>query len=126
MKHKIDRFFKLWAYSVSHSTLIIRSEKQYEDVIYDKVYENNVTVDIEFSGVNYMDIPSVFKHLNIEKIDGDMPSKFSQEIRQGTKLYCLNNSFYILASSCIIGESTWSIEDRIHDMSLKYQKELIL
>ena len=107
-KYISKRKFKIWIYSASHSTLIIRSEKQYPDVDYDFKYDDpGITIDVEFSGVKFISIPSNFNDLLIEKI-GDN--------------FIFNNirEWYVQADSCVIGQSSWDIENVIDNMKLKY------
>lgn len=105
------RYFKIWTYSASHSTLIIRSEKQYEDVEYSTKYEDsNSTLDLEFSDVEFITIPQNFEGIEIKKI-GD---KF---------VFNNNESCFVKANSCIVGKSTWNHnQDVISDLKLKYDE----
>ncbi len=113
MTYKNNRKFKLWAYSVSHSSLIIRSEKQYHDVEYPSEYVPNCTIDIEFSGVEFISLPETLHGLNIRRENG----KYS---------FDENSEHYIKASSCRIGISQFDhTQDRISDLSLDYDEILM-
>jgi len=102
------RKFRIWHYIVSHSTLIIRSEKQYHDVEYHFKYDPNCTIDIEFSGVEFISLPDIMNGLNIRK---------ENEVYR----FDDNKGHYVKASSCIIGVSQFDqTQDRISDLSLEY------
>lgn len=108
MHYQCDRLFKFWKYTVSHSSMIIRSEMQYHDVNYDLIYNPNYTIDIEFSGVDFISIPQKFHGLKIRK----MGNKYIFDDKE---------EHYIIASSCVIGISKWDFnKDRLTDISLKY------
>jgi hypothetical protein len=57
-----DRAFQMWAYSVSHSQLLIRSAKS---------KENPENIDVAFFGVTLMDVPSGFIGLTVEDASSD-------------------------------------------------------
>jgi len=108
--YQSKRNFRIWHYIVSHSTLIIRSEKQYEDVEYLIKHSSNYTIDIEFSGVEFISLPEKLNGLNIRKENGVY--RFDENIQH-----------YIKANSCKIGISQFDhTQDRISDMSLEYDK----
>ena len=110
MTYQSERKFKIWAYTVSHSTLIIRSEKQYNDVDYPIKYSPNCTIDIEFSGVDFISLPDRLEGLKIIKDKGIY--KFNE-----------NKYHYVIASSCCIGISQFDHnQDRISDLSLEYDE----
>ena len=112
---KSPRYFKIWAYTASHSTVIIRSEKQYEDLDYSiKYFDSNITLDLEFSGVEFFSIPQNFEGIEIQK-NGD---KF---------IFNSNENWFLKAESCIIGKSHWNHdEDVVSDLTLRYNEiELI-
>lgn len=57
-KFKSSRQYKILMYSIIHSILIIRSEKQYFDVNYEVKYDKpNLTIDIIFTAVDFISIP---------------------------------------------------------------------
>lgn len=112
------RKFKVWAYTVSHKTLFLRSEIQLEDLEYDTNYNPNCTIDIEFSGVDYMEIESEFILVSIqEKTSYKRPEKeYELKHNKGTSI--------IRAKSCLIGKSEWIDQHRIDDISLAYPEIL--
>jgi len=108
-----NRNFKIWHYIVSHSTLIIRSERQYHDVEYSVKYEPNCTIDIEFSGIEFISLP--------DKMDG-------LKIRKESGVYRIdeNKEHFVKASSCIVGVSQFdNTQDRISYLSLEYDEILL-
>ncbi|MFI1745530.1 hypothetical protein [Thalassobellus sediminis] len=114
MKYQSNRKFRIWHYIVSHSTLIIRSEKQYEDVEYPVKYDPNCTLDIELSGVEFISLPDSFDGLKIRKEENGI-YRFNE-----------NTEYYVKASSCRIGVSQFDhTQDRISDSSLKYDEILM-
>ena len=123
------RSYKIWHYSISHNSLIIRSEKQYFDVEYENKYDNNNTIDLEFSGVEYINLPSYFEKIEI-RIVVNIPEELSNFIKNKEKVFQLivdsNTSYFIVASSLVIGESDWGADkDKLSDLSLNY-KNIIL
>lgn len=113
MKYQSNRNFRLWHYIASHSTLIIRSEKQYHEVEYLNKYSPNCTIDIEFYGVEFISLPDSLNGLNIRKENGIY--RFDE-----------NKEHYIKASSCRIGISQFDhTQDRISDLSLEYDEILM-
>jgi hypothetical protein len=81
---------------------------QYSDVEYETEYFPNNTIDIEFSGVEHISIPTNFEKIEI--------------MRNGDKfIFNGNSSLYVIASSCLIGTSHWGHDEgRFSDLSLKY------
>jgi hypothetical protein len=107
---KSKRIFRIWFYAVSHSTLILRSEKQYFDVDYNIKYDDpNTTIDIILKGVDFISIPNRFDGIEVQK--------------EGNKyIFNKNDNWVIVAYSCVVGKTDGDDEDRIWDMSLKYDE----
>ena len=101
-------------YSVSHSILIIRSEKQYFDVNYEVKYdEPNLTMDIIFTDVDFISIPSKFNNIEIKKI--------------GKKyIFNSNENWYIEAANCVIGKYFGDDENNIWHDNLNYNEVITL
>ncbi|NJM78531.1 MAG: hypothetical protein HC854_00850 [Flavobacterium sp.] len=90
--------------------MIIRSEKQYEDVDYNIKYEPNYCIDIEFTGVEFISLPSNINGLNIRK-------------EQDIYLFNENKEYYVKASFCRVGVSQFDYtQDKISDLSLEYEE----
>lgn len=110
MNYQSKRNFRIWHYIVSHSTLIVRSKKQYDDVYYSIKYSPNCTIDIEFSGVEFISLPSNLTGINIRKENGVY--RFDDNIEH-----------FVKASLCRVGISQFdNNEDRIIDLSLRYEE----
>jgi hypothetical protein len=127
MKEKFNnRLFKLWGYTVSHGYLLIRSEKQYPDVVYPLKYDPNFTIDIEFWGVAHMNIPTRFEGLTIRKKDSNNVERMKMlSVDKDMKCFSLSdgkNEYYVIAAGCIIGASNWGLESRFTDPNLQYDK----
>lgn len=122
-----NRKFKVWAYTVSHSFLILRSPLVFEDVEgYNESLDFNI--DIEFTSVIYIDIPNILSGIRITEIKSDIPQKFCSYIKDpNNKLFEIESNgsyFYIVAGGYLIGKNKWFSEDRISNMSLKYDEIL--
>jgi hypothetical protein len=88
--------------------------------------ESSFNIDIEFSSVEYLDIPNIFNGLTITELTERIPSKFDHyknnlnfrvfEIKSN------QNLFYIVAGSYVIGKNRWISEDRVSNMSLEYDE----
>jgi len=105
---KSSRKFRIWMYTVSHSTLILRSEKQYSDVDYDLKYdEPNITIDLIFSGVDFISIPDSFANLEVKRDD----DKF---------IFNNNEGCFIKAAFCNVGKYSGENEDDIWHRQLDY------
>ena len=104
-----NRKYKIWMYTVSHSTLILRSEKQYFDVDYDVKYEEpNITIDIIFTGVDFISLPDNFTEINIDK--------------KGNKFVFNNNdNWFVEAADCTVGKYEGDDADQVWNGSLKIQ-----
>jgi hypothetical protein len=104
--------------------LLLRSEKQYSDVDYAVKYNPNFTIDMEFTGVEYIDLPISFNGITIKIITKNIPEKLNKYIQKDLKIFSLSNKnkqFYLVASSCIIGSSLWGLEkNRLDSIELNY------
>lgn len=130
MKELKDRHFKIWTYTVSHGLLILRSPQIFPDM--DNFSESKTyNVDIEFTDVKYLDIPSNLFDIKIDIITSMdlVPQKILllNKIHNSKifKIISENLSFYILAHSYIIGKNNWFIEDRISNPNLQHDQILI-
>jgi hypothetical protein len=128
MKELKNRKFKLWAYTVSHSFLILRSPLKFSDEEgYSDFYDYNI--DIEFSAVAYLDIPNMLRDIQIHELSINVPKKLEYYKKKlGFKVFEIqseSNFYYIVAGGYRIGKNKWISEDRIQDMSLEYDEILI-
>ena len=127
MTYNSNRYFRLWGYTGAHEFLLIRSPLTFFDV---EGYspETSFTIDIEFWGVSYMDIPTMFNSMNIIEVNKDLPDKYKQYInRLGYKIFELktdNGVFYVVAAGFLVGTSHWLEEDRIKNPQLNYNETI--
>ena len=126
MKYKSERYFKLWFYSVSHSSILSRSEIQYQDVEYKNRYSPNCTIDIEFFGVVYVDIVTDFEQITLSTVKNIKSKKIMTIANEKElKIFKLASSKgvnYIVAAGCTVGKSMWTNEDRLHNLQLNYEE----
>ena len=97
-------------YTVSHGTLVLRSEKQYKDVNYECKYDNSkLTIDIIFNSVDFISIPEQIKGVEISK--------------KGDK-YIFNNNekYYVTAANCFVGTYSGEDENNIWTGNLTYDE----
>jgi hypothetical protein len=127
MIYESDRSFQIWAYTVSHSFLLLRSPMILEDVD-GYSFSMNHNIDIEFSGVGYVDLPDMMHGVWIEEIIQDIPAKFNRySASLGYKVFEIKSaehSFYIVAGGCRVGKNNWVTEDRVSNFMLKYDEIL--
>src|SRR5688572_10122978 len=129
MKEFSHRIFKVWAYTVSHSFLILRSPLMFPDQEnYDK--DKDFNIDIEFIGVEFMEIPSMLEGIVItELVDERIPTKLlglkTKLGGKGNKFFeikCQGHTYYLVAANYRIGKSRWISEDRISNPNLEYDE----
>jgi hypothetical protein len=123
MDELINRVFKIWAYTVSHCFLILRSSLKYPD---QEEFDENCTynIDIEFSAVAYIDIPTTLQGIEIKELLDNIPDELlSYKLNLGYKIFELksrNRAYYIVAGSYRVGKNKWINQDRILNMNLEY------
>jgi hypothetical protein len=87
-------------------------------------------IDIEFWGTQYMELPSLFKGIQIQMYEGDIPDnlqKFKVDI--DNKIFQLstgNSLHYIIAAGCRVGKNSWISENRILDPTLDYEETIAI
>lgn len=123
MEELVNRVFKIWAYTVSHCFLILRSPQKFPDQgDFDENHSYNI--DMEFSAVAYIDIPTILNGVEIRELIDKVPEKFQQyKTEQGYKIIEIKSNsrcYYIVAGSYRIGKNKWIAEDRISNMNLEY------
>lgn len=129
MKELNNRVFKIWSYTVSHNSLILRSPQKFTDME-DYSVSMSYNIDIEFSDVNYIDIPTDLYNLTIKEIkkNADIPTNllhFKTELKLKIfKILSLGKEYYIVAENYIIGKNTWISEDRISNVYLQHDEIL--
>lgn len=126
-----NRKFKIWAYTVSHSSLLIRSIMQYDD---EDGYseETSYNIDLEFSFVEYMDVKTTWDSISIslvekENLRSDLKEKFGSYEGKIFEIESNKEKTYIVAYSLLIGTNKWGLDDRIFNnhMNLKHDEILI-
>ncbi len=83
---KSELYFKIWEYTVSHNTLLIR----YSDPESDRV------IDMVLGGVDYIQIPNGFRGLEIAEATKEENECFSSFIQKARGLPC--NKIYVLVT----------------------------
>lgn len=125
-----NRKFRLWAYTVSHNSLLLRSEQKYADVDgYEEALGYNI--DIEFGMVAYIDIPHSIQNLELKTVTTGFPEKLLNFTKHPDLLvFELNsgdNKYYIVADSYLVGRNNWDpSEDRLSNISLKHDEILAI
>lgn len=109
-KYESKRKYRIWMYTVSHKTLILRSEKQYFDVEYECKYdEPRMTIDLVFNSVEFISLP--------EKIEGI-------EIVKNEDIFIINSNvnWMVKAANCFICKYEGEDEDKIWTGDLVYDE----
>lgn len=126
-----NRKFKIWAYTVSHSSLLIRSIMQYDD---EEGYSEGTSynIDLEFSFVEYMDIKAVWDSISVstvekENLTSDLKEKFGSYEGKIFEIESNKEKTYIVAHNLLIGTNKWGLEDRIfnYHMNLRHDEILV-
>ncbi|WP_419869893.1 hypothetical protein [Chryseobacterium sp. CT-SW4] len=127
---KSNRTFKLWAYIVSHSSLLIRSEMKYPD---QEEYSDptSYNIDLEFWAVRYINIPSILYELSIKEIMmEELPEEINKDfLKYDMKVFEIisgDRKYYIIAGGVLIGENKWGNQDRILNLNLNLKHDEIL
>jgi hypothetical protein len=117
MLYSSKRDFKLWAFTVSHCSLLIRSAMKYSDE--DGFSEStSYNIDIEFWAVEYMNVPSYFNGVKLRQVENDYPREipFLKSNKSSGKIFEIetnNLKYYVIAGGFIVGKNSWEQEDRI-------------
>lgn len=125
-----NRKFRIWAYTVSHSSLILRSEMKYPDQ--DNYSENiSYNIDLEFWAVSYINVSSDLIGINIREITEEMlPKEINRELlRFDMKIFELKSeesNYYIIAGGILIGKNKWISQDRIFNYSSNLKHDEII
>jgi hypothetical protein len=125
MNYESYRIFRIWAYTVSHCFLLIRSTQLFEGIEgYSK--DTNYNVDIEFWGVGYLDLPDMLNGISIKEAQEIVPEKFRKyPSSMGYKIFEIKSEgsiFYVVAGGCRIGKNKWDTENRVLDPNLEYDE----
>ncbi|MGL6126585.1 hypothetical protein [Chryseobacterium artocarpi] len=125
-----NRKFKIWAYTVSHSSLLLRSVMQYDD---EEGYseETSYNIDLEFSFVEYMDVKTTWDSISIsvvekENLRSDLKEKFDSYEGKIFEIESNKEKTYIVAYSVLIGTNKWGLDDRIFNYHINLKHDEIL
>jgi len=130
MLYQSDRSFRIWAYSVSHGSLILRSEMKFPDD--EEPLDTDYNIDFEIWGVTYINIPEKMNGITITVISPEMlPDGFDPRLfRYREKIFEIqseNRKYMIIAAGLLIGTNQWaSDEDRIFKYHLNLQHDQVL
>jgi hypothetical protein len=121
MIYKSDRKFRIWVYTVSHSSLILRSSMTNEDQD-DYSEHTSYNIDLEFWAVSFINIPTTIPNLEISLVaQSVLPDYIAQNYcDHKDKVFEIKadgQSFYIVAAGVLIGRNRWGHKDRIFEFS---------
>jgi len=120
--YESSRNFRLWKYSPSHSTLLLRSNKS-EEII----DEQESTIDIDFTDVKYVELPISLTGVRLQEAV-EVPAKI-REIKQDGKVFELisgNRVFYVVAWRCIVGRGEMDYDETIYSSrDYKYDEIIV-
>ncbi|MVM35293.1 hypothetical protein GO755_35050 [Spirosoma sp. HMF4905] len=125
-----DRNFRIWAYTVSHYSLLLRSPLLLPDEDgYSDRYSYNI--DLEFWAVEYISIPTSISSIALKEINfTDLPEELIGVKQVGeNKIFEITSGsrkYYIIAAGCLIGKNRWEREDRIFNANLNLEHDEIL
>ncbi len=125
-----ERRFRIWAYTVSHSSLLLRSEMKYPDQ--DNYMENmSYNIDLEFWAVSYINIPSDLFGISIKEIaEENLPKEISRELLiHDMKIFELESGkskYYVIAGGLLVGKNRWENQDRIFEYNSNLEHDEII
>lgn len=129
--YQSDREFRIWNYTVSHCSLLLRSEMSF--IGGDNFSEElSYNIDIEISGVSFIGIPTTLRNLKIKEISEDLlPGHIDKELcKYDLKIFEFeeeNERYYIIAAGLMIATNKWDLnQDRILSYHLGLQHDKII
>lgn len=131
MIYQSYRKFKIWGYTVSHSSLLLRSVMKFVD---EDGYSESTSynIDIEFWGVTFISIPAAITSLEIHEIPKELLPKYIDRglYQYNQKIFEIQDEdkkYYIIAGGLLVGTNRWVNEDRIfnYDLNLEYDKVIV-
>lgn len=127
MNYSSDRKFRIWDYTVSHSTLFLRSYLFEEDEQATTII--NDTIDIEFYAVGYIELPDSMNGISLSLIKENIPERLKDFLKHDLKLFELNTNTrkgYVIAGGCVVGKSSWEHDKgRFENLGLNYPEVLL-
>lgn len=130
MLYYSNRNFKIWAYTASHNSLLLRSIMKFSDE--DGFSEDtSYNIDIELWSVTFISIPAFFRSLKIVEISEDkLPDNIDRELcKYNHKIFEFQDGLkkhYIIAGGLLVGVNRWENEDRIFNYGLNLQHDEII
>ncbi|WP_454047001.1 hypothetical protein [Chryseobacterium sp. Marseille-Q8038] len=130
MVYNSNRKFKMWAYIVSHSSLLLRSEMKFPDQ--DNYTEDqSYNIDFEFWAVNYINIPTILSNIIIKEItEKEVPMEIDKNLlKYNMKIFELESEekkYYIIAGGLLIGKNQWVNQDRILNSNLNLEHDEVI
>ncbi|MBP1167886.1 hypothetical protein JOE44_004770 [Chryseobacterium sp. PvR013] len=130
MVYNSNRKFKMWAYIVSHSSLLLRSEMKFPDQ--DNYTEDqSYNIDFEFWAVNYINIPTILNNIIIKEItEKEVPMEIDKNLlKYNMKIFKLESKekkYYIIAGGLLIGKNQWVNQDRILNSNLNLEHDEVI
>ena len=104
----VGRIFKVWLYRVSHGELLVRSPQD---------LEHSRNIDLMFAGVEYLEIPCLLPHLEVDEANDDDVARTSDRLgklverRNVIVLKSEGRRFLVVAAWMKAGESDMDIFD---------------
>lgn len=124
------RQFRIWVYTVSHNSLLLRSLMTYpEDENYTPEKASNI--DIEITSVSYLNIPAKMNGVEIrmiskEECPNEIDDRLLEDDRQIIEFRSEGRNYYIIASGFIIAENRWGLDSRLDSYHMQLQHDKIL
>lgn len=130
VQYSSNRTFRLWAYTVSHSSLLLRSEMKYPD-LEDYSKDTSYNIDFEFWAVSYVDVPTDLLGVSIKEItEQELPKDIDRDLlKYDMKIFQLQSkehTYHIIAYGLLIGENRWETQDRIFNYHSNLEHDKII
>jgi hypothetical protein len=117
------RLFQIWIYTVSHSTLILRSTNDEDQET------KGCNIDIEFWGIAYMELPNLFKGIKVRRLANSISQnidKFKSDAGYSVfEITTDDAQYYVVAAGCRVGKNNWLDENRVLNPSLEYDEIIV-
>ena len=130
MLYRSQRNFRIWAYTVSHQSLLIRSYMTFPDMD-SHTEDSSFNIDIEFLSVTYMNVPASLPDIAIRTVSADsLPENTDKRLfRYNEKIFELSaggRTYYVIASGMLVGTNRWENKDRIADYHQCLQHDYVI
>ena len=130
MIYSSNRSFKIWAYTISHCSLLLRSPMKYFD---EEGYSSSTAynIDIEFWAVEYINIPTFLEDILIKKMQKNKVPSFLSPFLADKKnnlfeIQTKKQKYYVVAGGMLIGKNQWGDKDRIFDFHQNLEHDEVL